>query len=146
MKKQVQRIRQSLLQLLENDLPDRVLEESERLIEDSFRAESYNGQDWQARKRTKDSDKARDKRRALLVQTGNLRRATQAVRDGRFIYIKNDVTVQGKREWSLAQIHNEGLSPVPRRQFIPIPGEPLPEPYENRIVDWLDSNLDTLLT
>lgn len=90
----------------------------------SFRDEGFTDKKldpWQKRKRPNKADRATGRRRAILVDSGNLKRSLK-VRSARFEAIK--VGSYGIR---YAEIHNKGLTglafgkhrfKMPKRQFI----------------------------
>lgn len=125
MKSDFKRKARELANFINNDLPDFAAEEMQNIVDDSFAKEQYQG-DKTASKWASTSKKNiandRKERNALLVETGELIASTEAEAKGTSIRVSSDrQTSKGK--WNLAQIHNEGLDPQEKRQFMPIPGE-----------------------
>ncbi len=130
--------------LLETRLPDKIIQLAEQLVDGSFRKEKYDdGQSskWKPRSNDPDAGAKRVDRRALLVKTGNLVGSIEAKRRGSLIVIETPVPY--------APVHNEGQQAgrgkgfqMPKRQFMPIQGEPFPK--EKQIEDWLDKQLDAI--
>lgn len=128
--------------LFEKDLPEKIMEEGEALMADSFSKETYQGKKsskWQGRKKTAPENEGR----ALLVESGTLVRSQYAMRWGQNIVLGAGYEVGKKSKWNLAQIHNEGLRPVPQRQFMPKPGEAAPE-LEKTIDKFMDAEMDKI--
>ena len=122
---------------LKRDLPDKVMGEMEQLKRDAFAMEGYpGGSKWQPRQKP-------DPGRALLVQSGDMKRSIETEQRGLDIVMISDATTPGGK-WSLTQIHNEGLNPVPQRQMMPLPGEALPRKYQRRIDDYSDREMDRI--
>lgn len=125
-------------------LPDKAVELAEGIILDSFKAETFKGAaaggKWDSRK----SNKKGDSGRALLVKSGDLRRSIRVYYDSstRMIVLESDKSVGGGK-WNLAQIHNEGLKPVPQRQFMPMKEEDFTE-WNRLISEWLEKELDAI--
>jgi len=138
-----QRDAEALKDLLHRRLPEKAVELAEQMVLDSFGNEQYQGDDgsakWKARKK---SDKNKS-HRGLLVQSGSLRRSITVHYDAsqRAVIFSSDKEVG---RWNLAQIHNEGLKPVPQRQFMPLPGEAIPV-LEQQLQQWLDEELKKVL-
>jgi phage gpG-like protein len=131
--------------LLQVRLPEKAVELAEEIVLASFEAESYKGQGgagkWDQRKR---KDKT-DTKRALLVKSGDLKRSINVYYDDsqRAVIIESDKEVG---RWSLAQIHNEGLDPVPQRKFMPAPDLDQSFPvWEERLTAWLIEEMDLIL-
>lgn len=99
---------------------------------DSFSAEQFQdqgSQKWAPRKNDKDSGKARDKRRALLVDSGDLRRSIDYESRPGEVAVGTDV--------KYAQRHNEGLKGMPQRQFM---GES--SVMDKKVEDWMDKEVE----
>lgn len=141
--KDFKRMKRQLGKLIRQDLPRHGMEQAEELVQDAFDKEQYQGQSnspkWQGRADS-DDDQPRKERRGLLVQSGRLRASVEAEHQGSSIILTAGYKV-GK--WNLAEIHNEGLTPQPPRQFMPKPGEDFPE-WDERIEKYLDDNLDRI--
>ena len=141
-----QRDAAALRDLMNRRLPQKAVELAEDIVLKSFDTEQYQGKKgqskWAPRKR---ADKGRG-RRALLVQSGDLKRSIRVYYDEaqRAVVIESDKAVGGGK-WMLAEIHNEGLKPVPERQFMPVPGETFTV-WEDAVAQWLERELDKLLS
>lgn len=135
------------------DLPEFAAARLEKLVDDSFRKEQYQGDTkskWDGRKLNKEdytkagNAKRRSRRRGLLVQSGDLVRSVEASIDR-----GEEITVSIASDKIYAQIHNEGLMgkawgkhpfKMPQRQFMPIPGT-----EENVITQDLETFIDKSL-
>jgi phage gpG-like protein len=119
-----------ITQVITDELPYYVLHKSEDVINESFEKEQYQGKEnsnnWPERKRDdrsrNDKNNARNERRGLLIKSGDLRRSIQVNVNGMDVHITSDVPY--------SSVHNEGLKSgrgkgfiMPKRQFMPIPGE-----------------------
>jgi phage gpG-like protein len=126
--------------LVDHRLPEKVEVELEKVIVESFEKENY--QDGKSSKW--DDRKEKDPGRKLLIGkgSGKLRRSIEVERDGKEIKATTDV--------EYAAVHNEGLRSgrgsgfnMPKRQFMPIPGEE--NPVLDKTVDkWLDDEMDKI--
>ena len=67
---------------------------------------------WQKRKRGNKSDRSTNKRRAILVDSGDLRRS---IKPRRFTFSQ---IVVGSYGTTYAKRHNRGLGGMPKREFI----------------------------
>ncbi|MGL5133074.1 MAG: phage virion morphogenesis protein [Planktothrix sp.] len=77
-------------------------------IAKNFAKQAFDGQKWKARKR---NPRKRDKKRAILVDTGRLRRSFRVkLATPELVIIATDIPY--------AQYHNEGTDKMPKRQFI----------------------------
>ena len=131
--------------LASDRFPDHVVNEAQKLVDDSFRAEQYQdgrSSKWAARKNDDQAGEARTNRRALLVKSGKLIGSVEAERRGNDIIIGTDV--------EYAQVHNEGLNAgrgrsvkMPKRQFMPVPGERV-EKLDRAVEQWLDAEMDKI--
>lgn len=97
-----------------------VAKEAVDYFQDNFEAEAWEGKPWQNRKREPRSGQRSNKgQRGLLIGSGRLRDSIRATEiTGTRVVIEAGYTVGKRNKWNLAQIHNEGLPPVPKRQFI----------------------------
>lgn len=99
---------------------------------DSFTTEQFQdagSQKWAPRKNDKEAGKPRDKRRALLVDSGDLRRSIDYESRPGEVALGTDV--------KYAQRHNEGLKGMPQRQFM---GES--SVMDKRVEDWMDKEVE----
>ena len=140
----------------QNDLPNEAVIQLEKLTDDSFKKEAWQGDKkgkWPARKSTKDDftkkgkAKPRSRRRGLLVQSGELIRSTEAE-----ISKSAEIEVSIGSDKVYAQIHNEGLKgkaygkhefDMPQRQFMPIPGEE-ETGITQKLETFIDKNMDRI--
>lgn len=136
---------QALEDLLNRRLPQKAVELAEDIVLSSFAQEQYQGKKGGSKWAPRKNPDKRSGSRALLVQSGDMKRSVRVYYDEsqRAIVIESDKTVGGGR-WLLAQIHNEGLKPVPQRQFMPIPGERFTA-WEVAVEHWLERELNQLL-
>jgi phage gpG-like protein len=131
--------------LLHKELPEFVEQQAQKIVDESFQKETYqDGQSthWKERKNDNESAKQRQERRALLVKSSKLIRSVEAERRGDEIIIGSDA--------EYAQVHNEGLKAgkgkgfnMPKRQFMPIPGESNPL-LDKRVEKFLDDAMDKI--
>jgi len=100
--------------------PRDVARESVEFFKDAIEAEAWEGKAWPNRKREpRSGPRAQRGQRGLLIVSGRLRDSIRATRiTGREVIVEAGYTVGKRNKWNLAQIHNEGLKPVPKRQFI----------------------------
>lgn len=136
---------QKLDNLIGKRLPEKVADEAQKIVDESFRKEQYQdgkSQQWKHRKKDKESSKSRESRRALLVKTSALIRSIETDRRGMDIVIHTDVPY--------AQVHNEGLRAgkgagfqMPQREFMPIPGEGNPL-LDKTVEKWMDGEMDKI--
>ena len=115
-------------------------------IDDSFTNEEYKpkASKWAKRKKDKDGAKPRDKRRGLLVKSGDLRRdVTNPEVRGSTVAVGSDL--------KYAKVHNEGGKAgrgkgfsMPQRQFMPIPGEEVPEVTQG-LETFLTAQIDKIM-
>lgn len=134
--------------LIDKDLGDEIADQGQQLIDKSFREERYqNGKStgkWAARAKDPDADKSRNQRRALLVGKGTGNKLISNVKSKHLG--KGEVRMSSDKQvgkWNLAEIHNEGLSPVPQRQLMPKPGEKN-EALDNGVEKWLNKEMDKI--
>lgn len=123
---------QKFKQLIDKRLPEHIEQKAQQLVDESFMNETYqDGKSlhWKPRKNDNESDKERTDRRALLVKSSRLIRSTEVERRGTDIVIGSDTPY--------SQRHNEGLAKIPKRQYMPIPGEsnPLLDKAVEKFVD-----------
>lgn len=131
--------------LIGKRLPDKVVDVSQKVVDDSFMKEQYQdgkSSKWKSRKNDKESAKERGQRRALLVKTGALIKSVEVGQRGPDIVISTDT--------EYAQVHNEGLHAgrgagftMPQREFMPIPGESNPE-IDKHVEKFLDDEMDKI--
>jgi phage gpG-like protein len=136
---------QKLDNLIGKRLPEKVVDEAQKIVDESFKKEQYQDKSspqWKSRKKDKESGKARESRRALLVKSSALIRSIETDQRGSDIVIHTDVPY--------AQVHNEGLRAgkgagfqMPQREFMPIPGESNPL-LDERVEKWLDDEMDKI--
>ena len=157
--------------LVNEELPDQIEIEAQRIIDESFDKEQY--QDGKSKKwagRIGDSQ-GRGQRRGLLVKTGGLHNTTTAKRKG------DQVVISAAKEY--AKIHNEGgkitvtermkkffwamhystqeefwknmalkrtgsVIEIPQRQFMPVPGGDSNSLLDQRIEKFLDEKMDKI--
>lgn len=129
-------------------LPDHIEYHAQKLVTESFQKEQYQGENsskWAGRKNDKESSKARTSRRALLVGAAELIRSVEVYRVGPVITIGSDKVY--------AQIHNEGLQgmafgkypfQMPKRQFMPIPGEDMPSAFDKEVEEFANKMMDKI--
>lgn len=130
--------------LIDNGLPDHIVVVAQKLVDDSFRQEQYQDRKsskWSDRKNDDEAGEARTNRRAILVQSGKLIGSVEAERRGKDIVIGTDT--------EYAQVHNEGLNAgrnrsvkMPKRQFMPIPGEA--SPIDAEVEKWMDNEMNKI--
>lgn len=104
------------------DLPKQIANEGQRYFLKEFDAEEFDGQKWRPRMAYRNLSRRGQKRkitRKLLVNTGTLRRAVAGVkREATWNRIRFEVFVQSAKGFNYAEVHNEGISPMPRRRFL----------------------------
>lgn len=129
--------------LLERRLPDKAVEIAEQIVLDSFEKETYagnaNSRKWKGRKKEGRS------KRALLVQSGDLKRSLNVY----YSAVDNAIIIESDKQvgkWSLAEIHNEGLDPQPQRKFMPEPNDDRFPEWERQVTAWLDKELNAIFS
>jgi phage gpG-like protein len=133
------------LQQVFRDLPYDVAEELQAFTEENFRKEAFQDKPagkWKGRKKDPESGKARKERRALLVESGEMKNSIDTEVRG------SDVSI-GIHDPSIAEyarVHNEGLKAgrgkgfmMPQRQFIGESAE-----LDDRIQKLVDDKLDKI--
>ncbi len=142
---------QKFQRLMDNGLPDPIVDAAQKLVDDSFRQEQYQDKKsskWAGRENDDEAGEARGNRRALLVGPVPRRnpgtplwQSVEAERRGKDIVIGTDV--------EYAQVHNEGLRSgkgsgftMPKRQFMPIPGEA--SPIDAEVEKWMDDQMNKI--
>ncbi len=117
-------------------IPGKMVELAQEMIDENFQNESYDGKSkWAGRKKDKESSKTRSNRRALLVLKGELIADVTAFEEGNKVIMGTNM-VYGER-------HNEGKK-MPKRQFMPIPGEAPPESFNKKVESYIDSQMDKI--
>lgn len=126
-------------------LPDYLIHLLQKMVDDAFRAEKYPGKSQKWDERKNENRESREEDRALLVHTGDLVRSLEVEKQGQDIIIGTDKVY--------AQIHNEGLYglafgkypfKMSQRQYMPIPGEPLPEATQAEMDKHIDGQMDEI--
>jgi phage gpG-like protein len=137
--------------MAEQKLPDHIRDEAQKLVDESFQKEQYQGDSksskWEARADDDEADNVRTQRRALLVDSGKLIAGTEVeLRSKDTIAI----AVTDPEAVKYAAVHNEGLRAgrgagfkMKKRQFMPIPGEASPR-LDNAIDKWMDKEMDKI--
>lgn len=135
-------------QFINKQLPNKMLELAQDIVDTSFRQEKYpdiDSDQWDGRKNDSESRKAREDRRALMVKSGDLLKSEVAYKKGNIIYIGTDEVY--------AQIHNEGLNgkafgkytfKMPQRQSMPIPGEEPPTSFQIPLNVFIDKKMNKI--
>lgn len=131
------------------DAPRIVGVEGVNFIKDSFQKEGFEGKPWKNVKRRTNprksqEGKASSKRKILTGETGDLGDSIDYNADYNGVAFTTDV--------EYAQAHNEGTTTagkgnkttIPKRQFMPIPGQPLPEALERDIKAKFDKRLNQI--
>lgn len=143
-KQDLQQMRKELAEATNTTIPAIVKEKLELIITDSFEKESYQGETsskWKPRKDDIDGNKRKSQRGAILIASGALRRSI-------IVEAGNGKVVVGTNS-KYAQIHNEGLEgkafgkhkfKMPKRQFMPIPGEKV-----SKLDEVMDKEIDKLV-
>lgn len=140
----IQRKNDLLKNLYTRRLPDKAMELAQEIINQNFEQEQYttpSGTGKWASRSDKYADKKRTERRALLVDSGDLLRSINVYLQGSNVVISSD---RQAGKWNLAQIHNEGLEPQEKRQFMPIPGESFDQ-LITQLDKWLDEETDKIM-
>lgn len=136
--------------LVEQKLPGHIKDKAQQIVDKSFEAEQFqDGKSgkWQGRKNDSESGKARTDRRALLVDSGKLISAVEAEVRGKDTVA---IAVNDPEANKYAAVHNEGLRAgkgagfkMPRRQFMPAPGEDFPE-LDKQVEKFIDDEMDKI--
>jgi len=127
--------------LIEKRLPEHTAMRMEEHFHQSFAGESNafaSGGKWQKRKPTK--NRKIERGQGTLIQTGTLKNSAETQIQGTQVTLSAGYEVGS---WNLAQIHNEGLKPVPERSFMPKPGEESPV-LTKEIQKFLDEEMDKI--
>lgn len=98
-----------------NDLPRRAARAMLNQSKEAFRAEAWTDggtKPWASRKRPNKADRATGRKRALLVDSGNLKRSLNIKKK-----TLREIRV-GSYGIPYASRHNQGLAGMPRRQFV----------------------------
>jgi phage gpG-like protein len=129
------------LQKAFRELPYAVAEELQEFTEENFRKEEFQNKGsgkWKARNKDPESGKERTRRRALLVQSGEMKNSIDTEVRGMDV----SIGISDPDIAQYAQVHNEGLRAgrgkgftMPKRQFMG-PSEELDERVE-KIADAL---------
>lgn len=137
-------------QVIEQKLPDHIKDKSQEIVDKSFEQEQFQdgtSPKWKGRKNDKEGGKARTDRRALLVDTGKLISAIEAEVRGRDTVA---IVVTDPDANKYAAVHNEGLKAgkgagfkMPKRQFMPAPGEDFPE-LDKQVEKFLDDEMEKI--
>jgi len=137
--------------MAEQKLPDHIRDEAQKLVDDSFQKEQYQGDTksskWEDRSHDDEAWNVRTERRALLVKSGRLIAATEVELRGKDTIA---IAVNDPLASVYAPVHNEGLMAgkskgfkMKKRQFMPIPGES--SPRLNAAIDkWMDNEMDKI--
>lgn len=139
------------LLMAETKIPHHIRDEAQKLVDESFRQEQYQGDKksskWDQRSDDDEAGEARTNRRALLVKSGRLIAATEVELRGKDTVA---IAVNDPQASEYAPVHNEGLKAgrgngfkMKKRQFMPIPGESVPE-LEAKVGKWLDNEMDKI--
>jgi phage gpG-like protein len=141
---------QRLQALISKRLPERVKDELQKVVDSSFQNEQYQekkSSKWKGRKKDSQGSLAREERRALLVKSGKMIAAAEAE------VINSDtiaMRVNDAQASVYAPVHNEGLKAgrgagfqMPKRQFMPIPGEANQE-LDSKVEKWMDDEMDKI--
>lgn len=137
--------------MAEQKLPDHIRDEAQKMVDESFQKEQYQGNStsskWEEREFDDEAGEVRTNRRALLVKSGRLIAATEVELRGKDIIA---IAVTDPQASVYAPVHNEGLKSgrgagfkMKKRQFMPIPGEPAPR-LEAVTDKWMDSEMDKI--
>lgn len=124
--------------LVDRHLPEHIEQAAQKLIDESFQKETYQdgkSAHWKQRKNDKEANKPRTERNGILVKDGTLIATTNVERRGKDIIIGSDT--------KYSQRHNEGLAKMPKRQFMPIPGESNPI-LDKEVEKYIDSEMDKI--
>ena len=100
--------------------PHKVANDSTEFFKGSFKHEGWDGHKWPNRKNEPRSGKRAAKgQRGLLIRSGDLKDSIEAVHiSSRKVEIEAGYDVGKRTKYDLATIHNEGLKPNPKRQFM----------------------------
>lgn len=138
---------QRLRDLIANKLPVHTEQRAQDIVDKSFQQEQYEEKGtskWKGRKKEEQPGKERSERRGILVKSSTLVDSTKAERRGSDVVIGSDTPY--------SQIHNEGLQgkafgkhsfQMPKRQFMPIPGESNSE-LDTAMDKFMDQELDKI--
>lgn len=136
--------------VIEQKLPDHIKDKSQQIVDGSFEQEQFQdgkSTKWKARKNDAEAGKARTDRRALLVDTGKLINSVEAEVRGKDTVA---IVVNDPEATKYAAVHNEGLQAgrgagfkMPKRQFMPAPGEDFPE-LDKHVEKFLDDEMDKI--
>lgn len=136
--------------VIEQKLPDHIKDKSQQIVDKSFESEQFQdgkSAKWKGRKNDAEAGKARTDRRALLVEEGKLISSVEAEVRGKdtVAIVVNDPDAN-----NYAAVHNEGLQAgrgagfkMPKRQFMPAPGEDFPE-LDKHVEKFLDDEMDKI--
>lgn len=148
--REMQETLQKFKVVIEQKLPDHIKDKSQQIVDKSFEQEQFadgKSPKWKGRKKDAESGKARTERRALLVKDGKLIASVEAeVRSKDTVAI----AVNDPEASKYAAVHNEGLQSgrggsfkMPKRQFMPAPGEDFPE-LDKHVEKFLDDEMDKI--
>jgi ABC-type uncharacterized transport system involved in gliding motility auxiliary subunit len=142
--------RKELERIFNSKLPDHAEAFAQDIVDRSFANEQYQdggkSTKWQGRKKDKEGKKQRTERKALLVQSREMQNQTIATQARSIGDRSHEIVITSSKqvgEWNLGQIHNEGLDPVPQRQFMPMEGEENPE-LTRQIQTFMDDQMDRI--
>lgn len=136
--------------VIEHKLPDYIKDKSQQIVDRSFEQEQFQdgkSAKWKGRKDDAEAGKARTDRRALLVNTGKLIGSVEAEVRGKDTVA---IVVNDPEATKYAAVHNEGLKAgrgagfkMPKRQFMPAPGEDFPE-LDKHVEKFIDDEMDKI--
>lgn len=133
------------LNLVKVKIPNKTAEKLEQFYKDSFTQEQNafkKSGKWESTKAKNASEKREADRGGILVKSGALMDSATTDINGTQVSLQAGYDV-GK--WNLAEIHNEGLSPQKKRQFMPMPGEESPE-LMNELETFIDAQMDKIFS
>jgi len=124
----------NLARVKSSELPLQVANVTKNYFNSAFKEQAWDGKAWQPVKRVGKAGSQRNNSQAL-VQSGKLRRAVNnSLKTATFSLIEFNVTdATAKNGFNYAGVHNFGLKAgrgkgfiMPKRQFMPNPGEEQP--------------------
>lgn len=139
----LQKITADIKIAVQKTIPDHARNTLEDMIEQNFSSETYQKESpWKARKNEEQATE-RTARKGILIASSELRNSIEITADNGTVAISSDK--------DYAKVHNEGLKAgrgsgftMPKRQFMPIPNQPLPQDVEEKITQNIEKILDKI--
>jgi phage gpG-like protein len=103
------------MEAVKREAPQILANQAQTFFADTFNKQGFTDGSLQKWKERKNDTKKRDSGRAILVKSGNLRKAVaNSIRSATFDNIR--LVVDGK--FSYGKYHNEGTDKLPKREFM----------------------------